>query len=182
MTEKVWFVYQNSKQLGPFDTAEITQMLSSNMILDIAFLFKAGWKDWRPLEECQSEFALIPTLPPPPVSASNRRKDAPRASIEGRIIIHNNGDLIMAKGVNISVGGIFVETQEALFKLGEKLKLTCSIDQFSKPFNVICKVVRFNNDPAHAPGYGLVFVELDPKIPPQIQKLLDLENVRGKAG
>ena len=58
MSEQNWFVYQGNQQLGPFDTAQVKQMLDSKMIAQDAYLFKAGWKDWRPMEDCFEELGL----------------------------------------------------------------------------------------------------------------------------
>lgn len=170
MSDQSWFVYQGGQQLGPFATAQVTQMLDSKMIAQEAYLFKAGWKDWRPLEDCYEELGMKVANPQP--STSERRSAAPRATMQGRVIVHNNGQLIIGSGVNISSTGIFVETQEQIFTVGEKLKLSVRIDGFVKAFNVFARVVRFNSDPRFPVGFGLSFENLEKGIGDEIERLV----------
>ena len=58
-SEQIWYVYQNGQQLGPFAGLQIKQMVDSKMIPQDAFLFKVGWKDWRPIEECLEEVGVL---------------------------------------------------------------------------------------------------------------------------
>ena len=171
MSDQNWFVYQSNQQLGPFATAQVKQMLDSKMIAQDAYLFKAGWKDWRPMEDCLEELGLKPVAPQQP-SSPERRFAAPRASIQGRVIVHNNGQLIIGSGVNVSASGIFVETNEQIFTVGEKLKLSVRIDGFVKAFNVFARVVRYNSDPRHPVGFGLTFVGLDKNIGDEIERMV----------
>ncbi|MEI6397969.1 MAG: PilZ domain-containing protein [Pseudomonadota bacterium] len=170
MSEQNWFVYQGNQQLGPFSTAQVIQMLDSKMIAQDAYLFKAGWKDWRPIEDCNEELGLKTSAASP--SSAERRSAAPRATMQGRVIVHNNGQLIIGSGVNISSSGIFVETQEQIFTVGEKLKLSVRIDGFVKSFNVFARVVRFNSDPRNPVGFGLSFEGLDKNIGDELERLV----------
>ena len=52
MSDNNWFVFQGNQQQGPFDTPKMSEMLTSKIIAQDAYIFKAGWKDWRPLEDC----------------------------------------------------------------------------------------------------------------------------------
>lgn len=174
MNEQTWYVYQQSQQLGPFTSQQITQLLHTKMIAHDAYLFKVGWKDWRPIEETYGELGVV--APAGSTGEPNRRTTAPRATIQGRVIVHNNGQLVIGAGVNISASGIFVETQEQLFTVGEKLKLSVRVDGMQKPFNTVAQVVRFNSDPRFPIGYGLRFDELDSKISDEIQRLVDQAN------
>ena len=182
MSDQNWFVYQGNQQLGPFSTAQVTQMLDSKMIAQDAYLFKAGWKDWRPLEDCHDELGLKTAAPAP--SSAERRFAAPRATIQGRVIVHNNGQLIIGSGVNISSSGIFVETQEQIFTVGEKLKLSVRIDGFVKSFNVFARVVRYNSDPRNPVGFGLSFEGLDKNVGDEIERMVASKRVdsSSKAG
>lgn len=180
-TDTQWYVYQASQQLGPFATPQVTQMLSTKMIAQDAYLFKVGWKDWRPLEDCMEELGMKPTTPPPSAEAMmNRRSAAPRATIAGRVIVHNNGQLIIGSGVNISSSGIFVETQEQIFNVGEKLKLSVRLDGFVKAFNVIARVIRYNSDPRYPVGFGLSFENLDRYIKDEIDRMVASQKTNDK--
>ena len=170
MSDQNWFVYQANQQQGPFDSSKVTEMITTKIIAQDAYIFKAGWKDWRPLEDCYAELGIVGAAPA--ASTSERRFAAPRATVQGRVIVHNNGQLIIGSGVNISTTGIFVETQEQLFTVGEKLKISLRIDGMSKSFNVFARVVRFNSDPRNPVGFGLTFDTLDKNIGEEIGRVV----------
>ncbi len=179
MSEQIWYVYQNGQQLGPFAGQQIKQMVDTKMIPQDAFLFKVGWKDWRPIEETFEEIGV--DGPPAGDKAPERRAAAPRATINGRVVVHNNGQLVIGAGVNISSTGIFVETKDQIFTVGERLKLSVRADAFGRPFNVLAQVVRYNSDPKFPVGYGLRFEDLDESVARDIQAAVDGQN-RNKSG
>ncbi len=171
MSDQSWFVYQGNQQLGPFMTSQVTQMLDSKMIAQDAYLFKVGWKDWRPVEDCLEELGVA--KPGSSTASAERRSAAPRASIQGRIIAHNpDGQLIIGSGVNISSTGIFIETQDQIFTVGERVKLSVRIEGFVKAFNVLARVVRFNSDPRYPVGFGLSFEGLDKGLGDDIERMV----------
>ena len=172
MQQDLWYIYQNSQQAGPFPKEKVVEMLDSNMIAQNAFLFKGGWKDWRPLNDCVPELKEGGSADLPPVPAEPDDERPPRATISGQIIVHNNGELAIGSGVNISASGIFVETSDSIFKVGEVLKLTCRVDGVSKPFNTEAEVVWSNSDPARAVGYGLCFTNIDEQVANEIDQLI----------
>lgn len=173
MSDSQWFVYQNNQQLGPFAVDQLVPMITSRMVVQEAFLFKVGWKDWRPIEECFDELGVRgPRASASVQSAQERRAAAPRASIGGRVIVHNNGQLIIGSGVNVSSTGIFVETSDQIFTVGEKLKITVRIVGFVKSFNVTARVIRFNSDPKLPVGFGLAFENLDKFVAEEIEKMV----------
>jgi hypothetical protein len=185
MSEQIWYVYQNGQQLGPFAGLQIKQMADSKMIPHDAYLFKVGWKDWRPIEDCGEELGeeIGVELAAAGVQSStaDRREAAPRAGISGRVVVHNNGQLVIGTGVNISSTGIFVETRDQLFTVGEKLKLSVRVEGFAKAFNVVAQVIRYNADPRHPVGYGMCFEDLEDSIAQEIQRAVDHSN-RAKGG
>ncbi len=171
MSDQSWFVYQGNQQLGPFITSQVIQMLDGKMIASDAYLFKVGWKDWRPLEDCLEELGIA--KPGTSTASAERRSAAPRATIQGRIIAHNpDGQLIIGSGVNISSTGIFIETQDQIFSVGERVKLSVRIEGFVKAFNVLARVVRFNSDPRYPIGFGLSFEGLDKGLGDDIERMV----------
>jgi len=172
MNDQIWYVYQKGQQLGPFATPQISQMIHTNMIAQDAYLFKVGWKDWRPIEETYEEIGLNK---PQGKASDERRAAAPRATISGRIVVHNNGQLIIGQGVNISSTGLFVETRDQIFKVGEKLKLSVRIDGFAKAFNATVHVMRFNSDPRYPVGFGMRFENLDATLADEIEKFVAIQ-------
>lgn len=188
MSEQVWYLYQNGQQVGPFDDEQVSQLFLNNMIAKDGYIFKIGWKDWRPVEEGYEALGIPnpnrSTMSPGEYDAhiEKRQKAAPRASIHGRVVVHNNGQLTIGRGVNISVGGIFVETNQQLFSLGEVLKLSVRCDGLAQAFNVEAIVIRYNIESKFPAGYGLKFCKIDPKIQQQIQTLVNEANNRGDVG
>ena len=175
MNEQIWYVYQNAQQLGPFTAEQIQQMVLNKMITEDAYLFKVGWRDWRPVEETYGELGIQQETASPE-QIQQRRVAAPRATIKGRVVVHNNGELTIGSGVNISATGIFVETQDQIFSLGERLKVSVRVEGFSKPFNAVARVVRYNSDAQYPVGYGLCFEGLDEGIANEIQAAVDQQN------
>lgn len=182
MSDQIWYIYQNQQQLGPFEHSQVLQLLETGMInKQEAFLFKVGWKDWQPLASCLEELGLTSMDEGSSVQESGsytgeqRRINAPRTGIEGEVIVHNNGQLVIGKGVNISATGIFVETTEKLFFVGERLKLSVRCAGLEKSFNVIARVVRYNSNKAYPVGYGLSFENLDSKIAGKIADLVKMD-------
>ena len=178
MSDLVWYVYQTNQQLGPFTSEQVTQMFRNKMIALDAYLFKVGWKDWRPLEDSSEELGILGLQP----ATISRRVAAPRASINGRVIVHNNGQLVIGSGVNISTMGIFVETSDQIFTVGERLKLSVRCEGVGRPFNTIAQVIRYNTDSRYPVGYGLKFDTLEPQIVQEIKKIVDDQNVPRSKG
>ena len=175
--QQVWYVYQNSQQLGPFAGPQIRQMVDNKMIPQDAYLFKVGWKDWRPIEDTYEELGLAGSVAVnPKLDTVERRAVAPRATIAGRVVVHNSGQLVIGTGVNISATGMFVETKDQMFTVGERLKLSVRADIFSKPFNVVAQVVRYNSDPRLPVGYGLRFEDIEQNLAKEIQGAVDEQN------
>ena len=178
MSEQVWYLYQNDQQVGPFDTEQVTQLFVNKMISYDGYIFKVGWKDWRPLEEGFEELGIEKPADTntDEETAEKRKVNSPRCSVSGRVVVHNNGQLTIGKGVNISATGIFVETTDQLFTLEEQLKLSVRCDGLNYPFNAEAEVIRYNTDPRWPVGYGLQFVEITDKALADIKSLVEKQN------
>lgn len=199
MNEFIWYVYQSGQQMGPFSDAQVRQLLSINMIAQDAFIFKEGWEDWRDIKEVFAKDespSSRPAVPQAEVSVANDalqdpfaddgqlddeeevdngQQRMPRVGVKGRVIAHNDGQVIMSGGINISASGIFVETEventDPSFRVGEQIKLTVKADDLSYPFNVVAEMMRFNSDPNHPTGYGMRFIDLPVTIRADIERL-----------
>ena len=174
---RIWYLYQNQKQMGPFDIDQVQQLFTNSMIAQDAYVFKVGWKDWRPIEETYDDLGVPPIGGSGAASSDNarleqRKASAPRASIKGRVEVHNGASFSSGIGVNISSSGIFVETRDRIFEIGERLKLTVRVDGLAKAFNVVAKVIRFNSDDNYAVGYGLKFEDLSEAVRFEIEQLI----------
>ena len=176
--EAVWFMYAGGVQLGPFTTEQANQLIVRKAVSPDSFVFRVGWKDWRPVEECHEELGIASPNGAVATEAglAERRAVAPRASVGGRVVIHNNGNLTIGSGVNISTTGIFVETTEPIFSVGEKLKISVKAEGMDKPFNAVAQVIRYNSDKRFPVGYGLRFELLSDRAKTSIQHLVDEAN------
>ncbi len=180
MDDRIWYVYQNSQQMGPFEGSQIRQLYTNSMIAHDAYVFKVGWKDWRPLDDCLEEMGLQPRGPLRSMPSGDPQKIRPRATIQGRVDFHNNTKFNSGVGVNISSTGIFVETSERMFEVGEILKVTVRIDGIDTPFNAVARVIRYNMDPKHPIGYGLMFEHISSDIQKKIQVLVDSQDANAR--
>ena len=172
--EHIWYLYQDATQMGPFDAEQLLEVHHNNMIAQDSYVFKVGWKDWRPVEEGLEELGIkMNDQTVNDNELAQRRVNAPRASISGRVVVHNNGQLSIGTGVNISPTGIFVETKDKIFQIGELLKISVRADGLSRSFNVVAKVIRFNADGRFPLGYGLRFENLEESIKEEIVHLVD---------
>lgn len=183
-SEAVWFLHAGGVQLGPFTPEQVNQLITRNAVAPDSYVFRVGWKDWRPIEDCAEELGLPGRKGGGSTAAQleELRAIAPRASIGGRVVIHNNGNLTIGAGVNISTTGIFVETNEPIFSIGEKLKLSVKAEGMDQPFNAVAKVVRYNSDKRYPVGYGLQFEVLSDRAKAAIQGLVDAANAAGAPG
>ena len=171
--EPVWFIYINEQQQGPFSKAQLYQQFKENQLPPNVHVFRTGWKEWMPLEACLAELGLPLQIDGSSLSIEERRRKGPRVGIAGQIIVHNQGDLAIGSGVNLSATGLFIETTQQLFQVGEILFLTCKVKQISTPFHAKAEVARFNVGNAAVTGFGLRWTEIPPTIQQDIQRLVD---------
>lgn len=184
MSELVWYIFQNGKQVGPFEDSQLAQMLVNGMVSDDAYLFKAGWKEWRPIEDVGDELKAItggapgaaPKTAIDPKALAERKKQAPRATIRGEVLAHNGHHLTVAQGANISASGIFLDTADREFEAGETLNLTIRCNGIGKPFNAHAKVIRHSDNPKYGIGYGLKFIDLREDYKLRIEQLVEETN------
>ncbi len=178
MSNKVWYIHQNEQQMGPFESEQLLQLRDNNMISQNAFVFKAGWQDWRPVKTIWVDIeaqalgrpAIIPEVSKEESNAERRNDD--RANVSGRIIAHNGSQIVFASAVNVSENGLFIATNEETFHVGEELKITIQIEQLDKSFNATVQVAHFNSNASFIKGYGLIFKEVNNVMRSQIKDLI----------
>ena len=182
MSDKIWFIHQNEQQMGPFESQQLLQLRDNNMISQNAFVFKTGWQDWHPIKtiwveiEAQALGNKPSSIPEAATvveeNPAERRSSGTRVNISGRIIAHNNSQIVFASAVNVSESGLYVATNEEIFHVGEEVKITVQIEQLNKSFNAIAQVVHYNSDPQFIKGYGLIFKEVNNVIKAKIKDLV----------
>ena len=178
MSNKVWYIHQEDKQMGPFEAETLLQLRDNNIISQNAFVFKAGWADWRPVKtiwvdiEAQAlgKPAAVPELAVEEKSAERRGEE--RANVSGRIIAHNGSQVVFASAVNVSENGLYIATNEEVFHVGEEIKITVQIEQLDKSFNATARVAHFNSNPEFIKGYGLIFKDVNRVMTTQIKDLI----------
>ena len=169
-----WYFYVNSQQIGPFGKEQFQQMWQSGLLTNEVLVCQLGWKEWLSLEHALEKAPFLTEAPKAPGKQNpetmSPKKRPPRAEIAGRVTVHNNESLEQGTPVNISVAGIFFETDSKPFRIGEKLKLTCSIEGIKGPFQTEAVVVRYSQEPK---GCGLAFENLDHLVIQHINTLLE---------
>ncbi len=170
MTQPIWYIYQNEQQLGPFTDAQVVQLHSNKMVAESAYIFKSGWEEWKPIED-GLKLLGVESIENANSHEGDERREHRRASISGRIIVHNRGDVTYADGINISENGLFFETQNEVFKMGEEVKVTIQVREFTRPYNARGVVTRHSSDPEWLIGYGIKFESLDPRLRDEIKLL-----------
>ncbi len=196
-TDKEWYLFNGKEQEGPFTHAEIFSKIQNKQLKADEHLFCIGWQDWKTVKDCPNfQAALIPPppklpkIPPPPkmtttppptvkeapavtkTSAPTERRQLPRACIAGQVIVHNQKDLSVGQAANISIGGVYIKTEEQHFKEGQRLLMTCKITGLEEKFQAKGIVMHYK-DSESGRGYGIQFVNLDSHISDIIKQHLD---------
>jgi Tfp pilus assembly protein PilZ len=171
-TDKIWFISQGEDQMGPFTKEELFQQIVEKAYDDSIFLFCTGWKDWMPVAEALKQVNLPLAIEGGKIKLQERRTQGARVEIHGQIIVHNQGDLLIGSGVNLSAAGLFVETDKSLFKVGEVLQLTCKLVDMAHPFQAKAEVVRFNSNHEFPVGFGMRWKEIPGEVVAEIQQLV----------
>ena len=170
MTQPIWYIYQSEQQLGPFSDSQVVQLYTNKAVTDNAYIFRSGWEEWKPIKD-GLKLLGVSSIEESASSKDDERRNNRRASISGRIIVHNLGDVTYAEGINISENGLFFETQTEAFKIGEEVKVTIQVREFTRPYNARGSVTRHSSDPDWLIGYGIRFESLDPRLRDEIKLL-----------
>jgi len=163
--QKIWYIFQNEQQ-GPFSLQELRSMQSNNRLSADTLIFKDGWDDWQAYKDCSKDLQDNQTSLP---HAQDR--SGARFCIQAKVIVHNNRKLVLAKGVNLSRTGVFIDTKEWLFDVGDNLKMTVKAKNDCPAFQVHVRVIRFNKDPNFPMGFGFQFINLEEGLKNQIDQL-----------
>ena len=80
---RVWFVYLDNTQFGPFAEAEVTSLIDSGRVKASTYVWKKGFAEWcfaEKVAELESIFKKTT------VSTKGDKREAPRKPFEARII------------------------------------------------------------------------------------------------
>jgi len=128
-TTREWFVFLNEVQEGPFDIAEIKELINGGGIGSESFVWKVGMEDWVCFAKSELAYlqkkSLPVNIPPMPASVKNPdavvappkedsgvlesslsdRRKSPRKPVVARVLFHDNQ--LLGKGMcrDLSIGG-----------------------------------------------------------------------------
>lgn len=164
VNERIWFYYAKEEQVGPMTEVELRSAILDGTIRDSDFVYREGFPDWRALGEV-SELRQPPKshLVSVPVSdAATAGRRAPRAMIHELVVAHNDSNVATGHIKNISISGLYFETEDAVFQVNDEIKLTLKEGKgLGKPMHLRAKVVRQARENGLHVGYGLEMLGLD---------------------
>lgn len=132
---KVWYLFVNETQLGPFSTAEIEQHLKSGQINEQVFAWKDGMQDWERIvavQDLKSSIQASVIIAVSPEGAPKRKiaksdlRGTPRRPMVAKIILSNNLEVGVGMCRDISVGGMQILTDNVPGQLGGVVRINVS--------------------------------------------------------
>jgi len=171
LNERIWFYYAKEEQVGPMTEGELRAAIADGSLQSVDYVYREGFSDWRPLSEVtelsentkapQSHLVSMPVNQPEAADTSHSRR-APRAMIHELVVAHNDNFVATGHIRNISVSGLYFETEDAVFKLNDEVKLTLKEGKgLGKPMHLKAIVVRQAREKGLHVGYGLELRGLD---------------------
>lgn len=112
---------------------------------------------------------------PEKVDKSKRARRADRLQHELLVAYRTVDGFITDWAVNISRGGIFINTRNPL-AVGTTVRLIISLPDTAFPFELTGKVTRvaeFNNSSNQVPGMGIEFVDVDDEKRARIERFVE---------
>jgi len=163
MSARIWFYYANEQQVGPVSLDELMDAIADEVVKKTDYVYKEGFSDWKVLAEVDE----IPKVKsglgaPPPPPKKNEGRNWDRAVLKERVVAHNDLKVITGVINNISIAGLFLETNEHVFEINDAIKLTLKEGKgLGKPLHLKGVVVRQARDPRKETGYGIELRGLD---------------------
>jgi hypothetical protein len=164
VNERIWFYYAKEEQVGPMTEIELRSAILDGTIRDSDFVYREGFPDWRSLSEVselrQPPKSHLVSIPVSEAPTAGRR--APRAMIHELVVAHNDSHVATGLIRNISISGLYFETEDAVFQMNDEIKLTLKEGKgLGKPMHLRAKVVRQARENGLHVGYGLELSGLD---------------------
>jgi hypothetical protein len=164
LNERIWFYYANEEQVGPMTELELKTAIAEGTLADSDLVYREGFPDWRVLGEVSElrEPVKVPLASIPISSSAAKGRRAPRAMIHELVVAHNDTHVASGHITNISTTGVFLETEDAVFKMNDDVKLTLKEGKgLGKPMHLKAVVVRQARENGIHIGYGLELRGLD---------------------
>ena len=130
--QKVWYLYFNETQFGPFSSSEVEENIASGKIDARVFVWRDGMAGWERLEKvAQFQKKLkghAPVVRPATLRSAKKvdKRGTPRKPMLARILLSNDREVAVAVCRDISIGGMQVLTDKIPGEVGETIKLNVS--------------------------------------------------------
>lgn len=155
-SKRNWYFYNGEAQVGPISEEELREQIVQKTVAPNHYVFKDGFENWKLLADVPE---LLSTNKEPP---QKPKRIAPRAPIHELVVAHNDRHIASGTLRNISITGVFFETEDSAFKIQEEIKLTLKEGRgLGKPLNLRGVIVRSVQEGANPKGYGLELRDLD---------------------
>jgi len=76
---------------------------------------------------------------------------------KGSVVMHDGKELVKGAPLDISETGMFVETKDMPFDIGDRVQVTVKIPGLLRSFSQDCEVTRVNTDARFPLGFGVRF-------------------------
>lgn len=178
-SERVWFLYHQDTQFGPFAVQEIQSFLQSGKIHLGVYAWREGMKGWEVLskiEAFQSQAHVVPPGPPARSSTLRQKSDQrkhPRQPLIAKIHMANETAVITGVCRDISIGGLQVLTDTLPGEVGSRLKMNISPSGQSQKLDALVaegEIVRILED---GRGFSFRFGKISEKTRRAIQQYIE---------
>lgn len=126
-TEKIWYLFHNQAQVGPFSAEEVQRFLRIGRVSPDTFAWRDGMEDWARLGKLEG-FTGVAPVSSARAEKENRkeRRSAPRRPLVARIWMTDEDTLAIGMCRDISVGGMQVLTDKVPGQVGSRVKMNIS--------------------------------------------------------
>jgi hypothetical protein len=169
---RIWYVYMNDTQYGPFAGVELVGLIASGRVHAQTFLWKKGMADWQQamqIQEWSSNFSGSQSQPAPAAAASKDKRSAPRKPFEARIILTDGREVGWAVCRDISIGGMQVLMDHAPGPVGSTVKINVTGAADIPSFACEGTLVRLLED---GRGFSVRFISLPNDAKQAIEKYI----------
>jgi len=123
--QKIWFLYVNDAQTGPFSVVEVKHLLTTERITLQTHAWTQGMKGWERVGQIE-QFQVAGAKPSAKQTALADKRQAPRRPLIAKIMMTDEQSVIVGVCRDISIGGLQVLTDRVPGKMGTRLKMNIS--------------------------------------------------------
>ena len=138
-----WFVLKGQSQFGPFTQHEMVRLMQEKSLFEFDFIWNSSMKDWKRLVEVEefSKENIQSLLKNKTTKDSFFSRQYERTPFEGRVIVHNQNEMWVASGKEISQGGMGLYIADSMIVPGQVLNFHVKGHGDQETFNVKGEVV-----------------------------------------